>query len=128
MCRITDSGHQCLKDWGFWASRDSTIKRLGYRGCSAEQMAGHVMGGDHEENYVAELVDRLVVGLLEERYRLVAKFIYVDRLSMRDAAVRITEALAASGVSGVKRVSLSMVNDDLIVLRSMVGGVVLWAG
>ena len=47
MCRITDSGHQCLKDWGFWASRDSTIKRLGYRGCSAEQMAGHVMGGDH---------------------------------------------------------------------------------
>jgi hypothetical protein len=126
MCRITESGDQCLKDWGRWASRDSTVRRLGYPGCSAEQMAGHVSGGDFEENKIAELVDRLIMALLEERYRLVAKFFYVDRLPRGMVAIRATHAAASQGMLEVGTISERMVKDDLMVIRTMVGSVVLW--
>lgn len=122
MCKMIDSGDACLRDWGQWAARDGTVRRLGYPGCSAEQMANHVPGGgDHEENKVAELVDRLLKGLLEDRKRIVAKLFYVDRLSMGRVA-------ASVGIVICRKVSVDMVKADLNSIRSMVGGVVLCYG
>jgi hypothetical protein len=130
MCRLTDTGHQCLLDWGQWAARDGTMRRLGFPSCSAEQMAGRVVCGDYEVNAVAELVDSLIVGLLEDRKRLVAKFFYVDRMRIADVVVRVDEFFKSRYESGVikqsERVSVSAVKDDLAVIRSMVGGVALW--
>jgi len=121
MCKMMDSGDACLRDWGRWAARDSTVRRLGYPGCSAEQMAGHIAGGDYEDNKVAELVDKLLKGLLEDRKRLVAKLFYMDRLSMGKVAVSV-------GNAGGHRLTVDMVRNDLNSIRSMVGGVVLWTG
>lgn len=120
MCKMMDSGDACLRDWGQWAARDATLRRLGYPGCSTEQMAGHVSGGgDYEENAVAELVDRLLKGLLEDRKRIVAKLFYVDRLSMGKVAV-------SAGYAIERKLTVDMVRNDLNSIRSMVGGVVLW--
>lgn len=120
MCKVMDSGDMCLRDWGQWAARDGTLRRLGYPSCSAEQMAHQVVGsGDYEENAVAELVDRLLKGLLEDRKRIVAKLFYVDRLSMGKVAVGV-------GIVISRKVSVDMVKADLNSIRSMVGGVVLW--
>jgi len=130
MCRLTDTGHQCLLDWGRWAARDGTMRRLGFPSCSAEQMAGRVVCGDHEVNDVAELVDKLIVGVLDDRKRLVAKFFYVDRVKYAEVVVRVDEFYKSRYESGAikqrERVSLSVVKDDLAVIRSMVGGVLLW--
>lgn len=131
MCVITDSGHQCLLDWGRWAGHDGTVRRLGYPGCSAEQMAGHVAGGDYEANDVAELVDQLIAGLLEDRKRLVVKLFYADRLAIAVVVEKIKVFYGeryGSGVVGVlERVSVDIVKRDLDVIRSMVGGVILWS-
>ncbi len=131
MCRVMDSGDQCLRDWGRWAARDSTIKQLGYPRCSAEQMANRVGGGNFEVNQVAELVDRLVRSMLEDRKRLVACLFYIERLN-REAIVARLMAIAnecgeAADASIRSRVSVDVVKRDLDVIRSMVGGVVLWS-
>jgi len=94
-------------------------------------MAGHVAGGSCEVNEVAELVDRLIVAMLEERKRLVVKLFYVDQLK-RDVVVERIKGFYReryeSGVVGVmERVSVDVVKRDLDVIRSMVGGVLLWS-
>jgi len=120
MCKTMDTGEACLKDWGHWAAMDGTIRRLGYPSCSAEQMAGHVSGGgDYEVNAVAELVDRLLKELLEDRKRVVAKLFYIDRLPMGKVAQ------GAGAVVG-RSLTVDMVRNDLNSIRSIVGGVVLW--
>jgi len=131
MCVVTDRGDQCLLAWGRWAGRDGVMRRLGYPGRSAEQMAGHVAGTDSAVSDVEEMVDRLVVGMLEERKRLVAKFFYVDRAKYADVVLKIDAVYKdriESGVRDVNRpVSVSVVKDDLMVIRAMVGGVMLWS-
>lgn len=131
MCVVTDRGDQCLLAWGRWAGRDDTVRRLGYPGCSAEQMAGRVAGTDSAVSDVEEMVDRLVIGMLEDRKRLVAKFFYVDRAKYADVVLKIDAVYKErleSGCRDVNRpVSVSVVKDDLMVIRSMVGAVILWA-
>lgn len=131
MCVVTDRGDQCLLAWGRWAGRDGTVRRLGYPGCSAEQMAGRVFGADCAVSDVEEMVDRLIVGVLDERKRLVAVFFYVDRLKISDVVEKIKSVgksrLESSGKCSLSRVSVSAVKDDLAVIRSMVGGVSLWS-
>lgn len=132
MCRVTESGDQCLRDWGRWAARDSTIRALGYPRCSAEQMANRVAGGDYEVNQVAELVDGLVRSMLEDRKRLVACLFYVERLNRGEVADRLVSIAKERGdnelVGKDGRVSVNTISMDLEVIRSMVGGVVLWVG
>jgi hypothetical protein len=125
MCVVTDRGNQCLLDWGRWAARDSTVKRLGYPGRSAEQMAGRVSCGDFEVNDVAELVDKLVVSMLEERKRLVVCLYYVERLPVKVVVDRLLGVAKERDWPSTK-VSVDVVKRDLDVIRSMVGGVVLW--
>jgi hypothetical protein len=125
MCVVTDRGNQCLLDWGRWAARDSTVKRLGYPGRSAEQMAGRVSCGDFEVNDVAELVDKLVVSMLEERKRLVVCLFYVERLPVKVIVDRLLGVAKERDWPSTK-VSVDVVKRDLDVIRSMVGGVVLW--
>jgi hypothetical protein len=125
MCVVTDRGNQCLLDWGRWAARDSTVKRLGYPGRSAEQMAGRVSCGDFEVNDVAELVDKLVVSMLEERKRLVVCLYYVERLPVKVIVDRLLGVAKERDWPSTK-VSVDVVKRDLDVIRSMVGGVVLW--
>lgn len=126
MCMVTDRGNQCLIDWGRWAGQDSTIKRLGYPGQSAEQMAGRVSGGDFEVNDVAELVDRLVVSMLEERKRLVVCYFYVERLPVKVVVERLLCAAKERDWPRSTKVSVDVVKRDLDVIRSMIGGVIMW--
>jgi hypothetical protein len=95
-------------------------------------MASRVVGGNFEVNQVAELVDRLIMSMLEERKRLVACLFYVDRLSRNGVADRlahIAKERSASGLVGKDGlVSVNTVKLDLEVIRAMVGGVVLWTG
>lgn len=131
MCVVTERGNQCLLAWGRWAGRDGTVRKLGYPGCSAEQMSGHVAGADSAVCDVEEMVDRLVVGLLEDRKRLVAKFFYVDRAKYADVVLKIDAVYKERLESGCRDVnfpvSVSVVKDDLMVIRAMVGGVMLWS-
>lgn len=131
MCVITERGNQCLLDWGRWVSVDSTVRRLGYPGRSAEQSADHVRGhGDHAVNPVAELVDKIVAGLLEERKRQVVRLFYVDRLPMEKIVVSLIclandrPEAAITGKNG--RVSVDVVKADLCVIRAAVGSVMMW--
>lgn len=132
MCVVTDRGDQCLLAWGRWARRDGIIRQLGYRGCSAEQMAGCVAGSDSAVSDVEEVVDRLVIGMLEDRKRLVAKFFYIDRFKIVDVVEQIKQAgkerSESMGKCDLGRVSVDVVKRDLDVIRSMVGGVIMWVG
>lgn len=126
MCVVTDRGDQCLLAWGRWAGRDGTVRRLGYPGCSAEQMANCVVGADYTVSDVEEMVDRLVVGMLEDRKRLVAKFFYVDRMTVKTVAESLSVVVRARSIGRSRGISVDMVKRDLDCIRSMVGGVVMW--
>lgn len=127
MCRVTETGDQCLRAWGLWAGRDGTVRKLGYPGRSAEQMAGHVVGGDYAVCDVELMVDALIVGMLEDRKRFVARFFYVDRLKISEVVERV-KSMAKSGCESMDlgRISVDVVKRDLDVMRSMVGGVALY--
>lgn len=127
MCVVTERGDQCLLAWGRWAGRDGTMRRLGYPSCSAEQMAGRVAGTDSAVSDVEELVDRLVVGMLEDRKRLVAKFFYVDRMPVKAVAESLSTIVKARSIGRCRGISIDMVKRDLDCIRSMVGGVVMWS-
>lgn len=89
-------------------------------------MAGRVSGGDFEVNDVAELVDKLVGSMLEERKRLVVCFFYVEKLPVKVIVERLLGAAKERGWSRDTKVSVDVVKRDLDVIRSMVGGVVMW--
>jgi hypothetical protein len=90
-----------------------------------------VVGGDYTVSDVEEKVDELVAGMLEDRKRLVARFFYVDRAKYSDVVLKIDavnkERLESGSCDVIKRVSVSVVKDDLMVIRSMVGGIFLWS-
>jgi len=126
MCRITESGDRCLVGWGRWAACDSTVRRLGYPGRSAEQMANYVPGSGEGEDKVSETVDRFVVGLLEPRKKLIACWFYVERLSVSVIVERL-KAFAKEQNVDLGRASVDVVKRDLDVIRAGVGGVMLWS-
>lgn len=128
MCVIAERGNQCLIDWGRWVESEPTLRRLGYPRQSAEQMAGRVSGGDFGVNAVAELVDRLVVSMLEERKRLVVCFFYIERLSIKVIVERLVVIAKERGWPRSNNISVAVVKRDLDGIRSMVGGVVTWVG
>jgi len=90
-------------------------------------MAGRVVGGDYAVCDVEMMVDRLIVGALEDRKRLVAKFFYVDRLRVADV-VDSLKSIAKSSCESMDlgSISVDVVKRDLDVLRAMVGGVALY--
>lgn len=125
MCSVTERGEHYLRDWGRWAARDNTINRLGYRGCSAEQMAGRVSGAsDVDHNAVAEFVDRILNNVLEQRIRLIAVYRYKDNLPIKKIIMRVAETAHDLDGKRITSISKSTVETDLNTLRAMVYGAV----